>query len=155
MKILLNKSLSSKKILHLIFIFVMLKFNRKNDNAMLMSDNNVRREDVYSRAIKAGNRTYFFDVKSTKAGENFITITESKKKFNNNTGKFYFEKHKVYLYKEDFEKFEEGFRDVIEFTEKFPTKDKIENNFLEKTIKIDPTLDVSFEDLGADDKTEI
>lgn len=120
---------------------------------MLMSDNNERREDVYSRAIKAGNRTYFFDVKSTKAGENFITITESKRKFNNNTGKFYFEKHKIYLYKEDFEKFEEGFRDVLEFIDKSPTDDK--NEFLEEPIIIDTTLDVNFEDLGTDDKTEI
>ena len=59
-------------------------------------------EDIYSKVLRAGRRTYFFDVRSTKAGDYYLTISESKK-FTNEDGTFYFKKHKIYLYKEDFE----------------------------------------------------
>ena len=61
-------------------------------------------EDIYSKVLSAGRRTYFFDVRSTKAGDYYLTISESKK-FTNEDGTFYFKKHKIYLYKEDFENF--------------------------------------------------
>ena len=61
-------------------------------------------EDIYSKVLRAGRRTYFFDVRSTKAGDYYLTISESKK-FTNDDGTFYFKKHKIYLYKEDFENF--------------------------------------------------
>ena len=61
-------------------------------------------EDIYSKVLRAGRRTYFFDVRSTKAGDYYLTISESKK-FTNEDGTFYFKKHKIYLYKEDFENF--------------------------------------------------
>jgi len=80
-------------------------------------DNKERREDIFSRAIRAGKRTYFFDVKATRADEYYLTITESKRRFNNEHGKFYYEKHKLFLYKEDFEKFSQGLKDVIDFIE--------------------------------------
>ena len=112
-------------------------------------ENQERREDVYSRAIRAGKRTYFFDVKATKNGQNFITITESKKKFNTEQGKFFFEKHKIFLYKEDFEKFSEGFHDVLDFINK--QEDESEE-FVKDPIETE-TVDVSFEDLGSEDKT--
>ena len=67
---------------------------------------NQEKNEVLSRAVKAGKRTYFFDVKSTKTDELYLTITESKRKFNAETGNFFYEKHKVFLYKEDFEKFQ-------------------------------------------------
>jgi hypothetical protein len=73
------------------------------------------REEIYSRAVRAGKRTYFFDVKSTVGEEYYITITESKKRFNNEDGKFFYEKHKLFLYKEDFDKFVNGLTDVVEF----------------------------------------
>ncbi len=73
------------------------------------------REDVFSRAIKAGKRTYFFDVKSTKDNELYVTITESKKRFDNAQGKFVFEKHKIFLYQEDFEKFSTALNEVFTF----------------------------------------
>ncbi len=79
-----------------------------------MSDFNENGE-VFSKRVKAGKRTYFFDVKETKAGEYYITLTESKKKFNDESGKFFFEKHKIFLYKEDYSKFQEGLSDVLEF----------------------------------------
>jgi len=110
-------------------------------------ENQGRREDVYSRAIRAGKRTYFFDVKATKAGENFITITESKKKFNADQGKFYFEKHKVFLYKEDFEKFSEGFQDVLDYINNNPDEIEAKDDYPEKPLEKDSTVDVNFEDL--------
>ena len=61
-------------------------------------------EDIFSMVVRAGRRTYFFDVRSTKAGDYYLTISESKK-FTNDDGTFYFKKHKIYLYKEDFENF--------------------------------------------------
>jgi hypothetical protein len=73
------------------------------------------REEIFSRAVRAGKRTYFFDVKSTIGEEYYITITESKRRFNNEQGKFFYEKHKLFLYKEDFDKFSNGLSDVIEF----------------------------------------
>lgn len=71
------------------------------------------RDEIYSKSVRAGKRTYFFDIKSTRGGDLYVTITESKKKFNAD-GKFFFEKHKIFLYKEDFEKFSEGLNEVIE-----------------------------------------
>lgn len=65
-------------------------------------------DDIYSKTLRAGRRTYFFDVRSTKAGDYYLTISESKK-FTNEDGSFYFKKHKIYLYKEDFE----GFNDLL------------------------------------------
>lgn len=75
------------------------------------------REDVFSRAVKAGKRTYFFDVKQTRDEQYYLTITESKRRFDNAQGKFFYEKHKLFLYREDFEKFRNGFEDVISFIE--------------------------------------
>lgn len=80
-------------------------------------DNREPKDEVFSRAIRAGKRTYFFDVKSTKFDEYYITITESKRKFDNDQGKFSYEKHKLFLYKEDFEKFIKGLTDTIHFCE--------------------------------------
>jgi len=70
------------------------------------------RDDIYSKAVRAGKRTYFFDVKSTRGNDLYLTITESKKKFKD--GNATYEKHKIFLYKEDFEKFSESLIDTIE-----------------------------------------
>ena len=72
------------------------------------------REEIYSKAVRAGKRTYFFDVKSTRRDEFYLTITESKKRFEQD-GNFHFEKHKIFLYKEDFDKFVEGLQEVITY----------------------------------------
>jgi hypothetical protein len=66
-------------------------------------------EEIYSKKVRAGKRTYFFDVKSTKANDYFITITESKKRFEDGT----FVKHKIFLYKEDFNKFIEALNETV------------------------------------------
>ena len=72
------------------------------------------RNEIYSKSVRAGRRTYFFDVKSTRSGDHYLTITESKKKFDQD-GNFQFEKHKIFLYKEDFDKFKDGFIFSSEF----------------------------------------
>ena len=74
----------------------------------------VEREEIHSKAVRAGKRTYFFDVKATRRNDYYITITESKKRFNRD-GKFFYEKHKLFLYKEDFDKFSDSLKEVIEF----------------------------------------
>lgn len=72
-------------------------------------------EELFSKAVRAGKRTYFFDVKSTRAGEKYLTITESKKRFDQQTGKFFYEKHKLFLYQEDFDKFEVALGQAFEY----------------------------------------
>lgn len=68
----------------------------------------LEKEEIFSKVLRAGRRTYFFDVRATKAGDYYITITESKK-FTNDDGSFHYKKHKIYLYKEDFS----GFTDIL------------------------------------------
>jgi len=72
------------------------------------------RQEIYSKVIRAGKRTYFFDVKSTRNDEYYLTITESKKKYTDR-GQFHYEKHKVFLYQEDFEKFFDSLEEVIRY----------------------------------------
>jgi hypothetical protein len=69
------------------------------------------RQEIYSKKIRAGKRTYFFDVKSTKGNDYFITITESKKRFEDGS----FVKHKIFLYKEDFNKFAEALTETVQY----------------------------------------
>jgi hypothetical protein len=77
-----------------------MDYNRERNN-----------DEVYSKAVRAGKRTYFFDIKSTRAEDLYITITESKRRLEEGAG---YEKHKIFLYKEDFEKFKEGLLEVIQ-----------------------------------------
>lgn len=72
---------------------------------------NKDREEVYSKKVRAGKRTYFFDVKSTRSNDYYLTITESKKRLEDGV----FVKHKIFLYKEDFEKFSEGLNEVVSY----------------------------------------
>lgn len=74
-------------------------------------------EDVYSKVVRAGKRTYFFDVKSTRGGDYFLTLTESRKRTNRD-GSASFEKNKIFLYKEDFAKFADGFEDAVAYIKK-------------------------------------
>ncbi len=71
-------------------------------------------DDIFSKVLRAGRRTYFFDVRETKASDYYITITESKK-FTNDDGTFYYKKHKIYLYKEDFNEFKSFLEDTINY----------------------------------------
>lgn len=77
------------------------------------------REIVFSKAIKAGKRIYYLDVKKSRNEEMFLSVTESKKKVvGDDASQVLFEKHKIFLYKEDFEKFMDGMREVIDFIQK-------------------------------------
>lgn len=71
-------------------------------------------EEIYSKVLRAGRRTYFFDVRETKASDYYLTITESKK-FTNDDGSYYYKKHKIYLYKEDFEEFRTLLGEMMDF----------------------------------------
>ncbi|MDT7829748.1 PUR family DNA/RNA-binding protein [Pricia sp. S334] len=71
-------------------------------------------EEIHSKVMRAGRRTYFFDVRSTKAGDYYLTITESKK-FTHDDGSFHYKKHKIYLYKEDFEDFRKNAEEMMDF----------------------------------------
>ena len=116
--------------------------------------NQERREDIFSQAVRAGKRTYFFDVKATKADQYYLTITESKRRFNSEQGKFYYEKHKVFLYQEDFEKFVHGMETAIKFiqTGEKPAEEEVPEK--KEEAKTESSTDVSFEDLGKEEKEE-
>jgi hypothetical protein len=99
-------------------------------------------QDVFSKSIRAGKRTYFFDVKSTRNDEYYLTITESKRRFEDD-GNPVFEKHKIFLYREDFEKFMDSLKEIFDFIEmQQPASD--EN---EEKSQVSSFVDIEFEDL--------
>jgi hypothetical protein len=97
---------------------------RMNENDML------EKEEIFSKVLRAGRRTYFFDVRSTKADDYYVTITESKK-FTEEDGSFHFKKHKIYLYKEDFA----AFRDILDEMTEFVLNQKGEEVISERHQK--------------------
>jgi hypothetical protein len=117
------------------------------------------REEIHSKAVRAGKRTYFFDVKATRRNDYYLTITESKKRFNRD-GKFFYEKHKLFLYKEDFDKFADSLNEIIAFIrEANPQPIELEDSPIveqkEKTVPSEELVEkekdftnVEFEDLG-------
>ncbi len=113
------------------------------------------RGEIFSRIIRAGKRTYFFDVKATAGDDQYITITESKRRFSNEQGKFFYEKHKIFLYKEDFDKFSIGLSDVIEFirTGHAPDRPEFENELYDHSdtaVQGLKSKSIDFEDLSSD-----
>ena len=74
----------------------------------------MEKEEIFSKVLRAGRRTYFFDVRATKAGDYYLTITESKK-FTNDDGSFHYKKHKIYLYKEDFTEFNSILQEMTDY----------------------------------------
>lgn len=123
-----------------------------------MSEN--YREDVFSTSVRAGKRTYFFDVKATRGNDLFMTITESKRISYEPDGPAQYEKHKIFLYKEDFEGFLEGMHKAIDHIKEMQGKDGFrtsesnrkpglsENEFHNHTEE--HKVDVSFDDLKED-----
>jgi hypothetical protein len=120
------------------------------------------KQEIHSKVIRAGKRTYFFDVKSTRSDEYYLTITESKKRFQEN-GRFSYEKHKIFLYKEDFSKFADSLQEVVDYTRKEQPEQQVEHfniakeepkaeviSDLDETVEQDPVKDytsVEFEDI--------
>ena len=119
----------------------------------------LEREEIFSKVLRAGRRTYFFDVRATKAGDYYLTITESKK-FTNDDGSFHYKKHKIYLYKEDFSEFseilnemtsyiidEKGDEVISERHQKDYKKEDYSSSNSEESASSDSFTDVSFDDI--------
>ncbi|MBV7267796.1 PUR family DNA/RNA-binding protein [Winogradskyella luteola] len=121
------------------------------------------KEEIYSKVLRAGRRTYFFDVRATKAGDYYLTITESKK-FTNDDGSYHYKKHKIYLYKEDFTEFREILAEMTDYiitekgeeviSERHQKDFKREDDFVtqeaktpEDTQSTDNFTDISFDDI--------
>jgi len=116
--------------------------NDKNDTA-----EDFEHREIFSKAVRAGKRTYFFDVKATRRNDYFLTITESKKRFHKD-GHFFFEKHKIFLYKEDFDNFAEGFQEVIEFIRTVKSSEQITERVIDGEVEsAEDYTNVDFEDL--------
>lgn len=107
------------------------------------------KEEIFTKVVRAGKRTYFFDVKSTRHEDLYLTITESKKK-QGKEGKLFYEKHKIFLYKEDFEKFTEGLREAVTFAGngEYHVMPREEAEEVEAAVPANEFSDISFEDLG-------
>jgi hypothetical protein len=94
------------------------------------------KEEIFSKVVRAGKRTYFFDVKATRKEDYYLTITESKKRLGKE-GKVFYEKHKIFLYKEDFEKFTAGLKDAVAY---------IDDNGKHEIVIPKPSADVEVKD---------
>lgn len=103
---------------------------------------NDKNNEVYSKVVRAGKRTYFFDVKATKGNDLYITLTESKKTFNDD-GRDNYQKHKIFLYKEDFEKFRDGLEDVLTKIDDL----RASGEYVSDESDVESYSAVSFEDL--------
>lgn len=111
------------------------------------------REDVFSKAVRAGKRTYFFDVKSTRGRDLYLTITESKK-HTHEDGTAHYDKHKIFLYKEDFDKFMDGLHEAFDEIDRL----RKSGEYVREESQSPPPIadrsagtDVNFEDLGRDE----
>lgn len=114
-------------------------------------------EEIFSQVLRAGRRTYFFDVRATKADDYYLTITESKK-FTNEDGSFHYKKHKIYLYKEDFNEFNEMLKAATDYIVNEKGEEVISERHqsdynkelhseVTETAKSESFTDVSFEDI--------
>ncbi len=122
-----------------------------------MSEQNNQRDEVFSKSVRAGKRTYFFDVKSTKANDYYLTITESKKRIGDDGSPFY-EKHKIFLYREDFEKFLDGMTEAFDKVDSLkgsepnysaPVENSSPNSDTDAGTNSSSYSDLNFDDLGS------
>jgi len=118
------------------------------------TDDKYVKEEIFTKIVRAGKRTYFFDVKATRKDDYYLTITESKKRLGKE-GKIFYEKHKIFLYKEDFEKFTEGLRDAVTYidnskdeSESSKPSSEIETDTENKGLTNEEFTNVEFDDLG-------
>ena len=112
------------------------------------------KEEIFTKVVRAGKRTYFFDVKATRKDDYYLTITESKKRLGKE-GKVFYEKHKIFLYKEDFDKFTEGLKDAVTYIDNGKDVLKVpelpsdtETRDEKSTSSTEEFTNVEFEDLG-------
>ena len=120
-----------------------------------MSDQK-NREEIYSRPVRAGKRTYFFDVKATRGQDLYMTITESKRRFDAD-GNVHYQKHKIFLYREDFENFEEGFVDAVQKIEELMATGNYRDPIAERKAKAEaePVAEKSSETERENDADDI
>ncbi len=108
-----------------------------------------KNNEVYSKVVRAGKRTYFFDVKATKNNDLYLTLTESKK--TTIDGRESYQKHKLFLYKEDFEKFQEGLADALDKIQSLKngesTESEDDSENMNARSSVDHYSEVSFDDL--------
>jgi hypothetical protein len=112
------------------------------------SEERNQKEEIFTRVVRAGKRTYFFDVKATRKEDYYLTITESKKRLGKE-GKMFYEKHKIFLYKEDFEKFAEGLKDAVDYIRNG------KNNFSASVEEPDEISGMTSETIGSEEFTNI
>lgn len=114
------------------------------------------KEEIFTKVVRAGKRTYFFDVKATRREDYYLTITESKKRLGKE-GKVFYEKHKIFLYKEDFEKFSEGLKGAVDYicdgkesaiTEPVVTESEVLHDQEKTGLTTGEFTNIDFEDLG-------
>ena len=105
----------------------------------------MEREEIFSETLRAGRRTYFFDVRSTKAGDYYLTLTESKK-FTNDDGSFHYKKHKIYLYKEDFSEFNSNLQEMTDYIIKEKGEEVISERHQKDYQKEDATTETVTEE---------
>jgi predicted metal-dependent hydrolase len=137
-----------------------VEINNQTIARRIMRENDMlEKEEIFSKVLRAGRRTYFFDVRATKADDYYITITESKK-FTEEDGSFHFKKHKIYLYKEDFAAFAEILEDMTayvlnhkgeEVISERHQKDFKKEYVPEKSVSEDMPKASSFTDIDFDD----
>ena len=111
------------------------------------------KEEIFTKIVRAGKRTYFFDVKATRKDDYYLTITESKKRLGKE-GKVFYEKHKIFLYKEDFDKFADGLKDAVEYIDT-ENEGKVvqapveaETKEVKANLNTEEFTNIEFEDLG-------
>lgn len=105
-------------------------------------------EEINSKVLRAGRRTYFFDVRSTRAGDYYLTVTESKK-FTHDDGSFHYKKHKIYLYKEDFDAFRSLLDEMTEYIIQEKGEEVISERHQRNFRKTDPSENGSPESTGS------
>ncbi|MDA9572896.1 PUR family DNA/RNA-binding protein [Flavobacteriaceae bacterium] len=119
-----------------------------------MENNEFRdREEIFSKVLRAGRRTYFFDVRSTKAGDYYLTLTESKK-FTNDDGSFHYKKHKIYLYKEDFSEFSNILNEMTDYIINEKGEEVISDRHQKDFKKEDHNTDKSITKSDEDNSTD-
>ncbi len=104
-------------------------------------------EEVFSKAVRAGKRTYFFDVKATRKNEYYLTITESKR-LNEKGGIASFEKHKIFLFREDFETFTEGLVEILDYIRENQPIFEDEEDYVEAESSFNDFTQIEFDDLN-------
>jgi len=118
------------------------------------SEEKNQKEEIFTKVVRAGKRTYFFDVKATRKEDYYLTITESKKRLGKE-GKIFYEKHKIFLYKEDFEKFTGGLKDAVTYIDNSNNYPRSADNVPDikteagnETLTAEEFTNIDFDDLG-------